>query len=162
MVHEAIRQRAGRSLPILMRRACAICGNGGTARHAFRCSQSSTRPILNDPQTGWFKSPGLAKILKLRVYGATRPGLLCTVEVTAGAGQASRVTKTVSVEFGAYAVPALHAPLQSGAVGHQPVEANPGVVSAHWGGDRSWIGSFPKAKRDAGAKRSRTGDGAGL
>lgn len=90
--------------------------------------------ILNDPQTGWFKSlKGLAKILKLRVYGATRPGLLCTVEVTAGAGQASRVTKTVSVEFGAYAVPALHAALQSGAVGHQPVEPNPGVVSAHWG-----------------------------
>lgn len=90
--------------------------------------------LLNDPQTGWFKSlKGLAKILKLRVYGATRPGLLCTVEVTAGAGHAARVTKTVSVEFGAYAVPALHAPLQSGALGHQSGESSLGVVFAHWG-----------------------------
>ena len=41
--------------------------------------------LLNDPQTGWFKSlKGLARILKLRVYGPTRPGLLCTVEVSAG------------------------------------------------------------------------------
>lgn len=90
--------------------------------------------LLNDPQTGWFKSlKGLARILKLRVYGATRPGLLCTVEVTAGAGQAARVTKTSSVEFGAYAVPALHAPLQSGALGSQFSELSAGVVFAHWG-----------------------------
>lgn len=90
--------------------------------------------LLNDPQTGWFKSlKGLAKILKLRVYGATRPGLLCTVEVTAGAGPASRVTKTVSMEFGAYAIPALHAPLQSGALGSEAVQARAGSVFAHWG-----------------------------
>jgi len=90
--------------------------------------------LLNDPQTGWFKSlKGLAKILKLRVYGATRPGLLCTVEVTAGAGPASRVTKTVSMEFGAYAIPALHAPLQSGALGSEAVQSRAGAVFAHWG-----------------------------
>lgn len=90
--------------------------------------------LLNDPQTGWFKSmKGLAKILKLRVYGATRPGLLCTVEVTAGAGPASRVTKTLSMEFGAYAVPALHAPLQSGALGSESVQSRSGSVFAHWG-----------------------------
>ncbi|MBS0171711.1 MAG: hypothetical protein JSR62_15285 [Nitrospira sp.] len=90
--------------------------------------------MLNDPQTGWFRSlKGLARILKLRVYGAMRPGLLCTVEVTAGAGHAGRVTKTVSVEFGAYAVPALHAPLQSGALGYPSTESNAGSVAAHWG-----------------------------
>ena len=90
--------------------------------------------LLNDPQTGWFKSlKGLAKILKLRVYGATRPGLLCTVEVTAGAGPASRVTKTLSMEFGAYAIPALHAPLQSGALGSEAVQSRAGAVFAHWG-----------------------------
>ncbi|MGC3973247.1 MAG: hypothetical protein QM771_02530 [Nitrospira sp.] len=90
--------------------------------------------LLNDPQTGWFKSlKGLAKILKLRVYGATRPGLLCTVEVTAGAGPASRVTKTLSMEFGAYAIPALHAPLQSGTLGSETVQSRAGSVLAHWG-----------------------------
>ncbi len=88
--------------------------------------------LLNDPQTGWFKSlKGLARILKLRVYGATRPGLLCTVEVTAGAGRASRVTKTLSVEFGVYAIPALHAPLQSGTLGSEAVQS--GSVLVHWG-----------------------------
>lgn len=102
--------------------------------------------LLNDPQMGWFKSlKGLARVLKLRVYGATRPGLLCTVEVTAGAGQAARVTKTVSVEFGAYAVPALHAPLQSGTLGNQSSEVGAGTVTAHWG-DMIVRGSahFPK------------------
>lgn len=90
--------------------------------------------ILNDPQTGWFKSlKGLSKILKLRVYGATRPGLLCTVEVTAGAGRDARVTKTLSVEFGAYAIPALHAPLQSGTVGSESTQTRSGAVLVHWG-----------------------------
>lgn len=90
--------------------------------------------LLNNPQTGWFKSlKGLARILKLRVYGATRPGLLCTVEVTAGAGRTSRVTKTLSVELGAYAIPALRAPIQSGALGSESVQSQPGSVIAHWG-----------------------------
>ena len=60
------------------------------ARHpdvVFDAANPQHDRLLNDPQTGWFKSlKGLARILKLRVYGATRPGLLCTVEVTAGAG----------------------------------------------------------------------------
>lgn len=100
----------------------------------FDAANTQHDRMLNDPQTGWFKSlKGLAKILKLRVYGATRPGLLCTVEVTAGAGQTGRVAKTVSVEFGAYAVPALHAPLQSGALGAPSAESSAGGVFAHWG-----------------------------
>jgi hypothetical protein len=90
--------------------------------------------LLNDPQTGMFKSlKGLARILKLRVYGAARPGLLCTVEVTAGAGHDFRVTKTLSVEFGAYAIPALHAPLQSGTLGSESAQARSGAVLVHWG-----------------------------
>jgi len=90
--------------------------------------------LLNEPHTGWFKSlKGLAKILKLRVYGATRPGLLCTVEVTAGAGPSARSAKTVRLEFGAYAVPALHAPLQSGTLGNEAVQFRSGSIFAHWG-----------------------------
>ena len=102
----------------------------GTAAHPdvlFDAANPQQDQLLNDPQTGWFRSlKGLAKILKLRVYGATRPGLLCTVEVTAGAGHASRVTKTLSIEFGAYAVPALHAPIQSGTVGAESVQSRSG------------------------------------
>lgn len=90
--------------------------------------------LLNDPQTGMFKSlKGLARILKLRVYGAARPGLLCTVDVTAGAGHGSRVTKTLSIDLGAYAIPALHAPLQSGTLGSESAQARSGAVLVHWG-----------------------------
>ena len=90
--------------------------------------------LLNDPQMGWFKSlKGLAKILKLRVYGPTRPGLLCTVEVTAGAGRNAHVTNTLSVELGTYAIPGLHAPVQSGTIGNASAQTKPGAVLAHWG-----------------------------
>ena len=125
----------------------------------FDAANPSTRPYTERSSNRMVQvSQGLAKILKLRVYGATRPGLLCTVEVTAGAGQASRVTKTVSVEFGAYAVPALHALCRAVQLIIN-LSTEPGVVSAHWGGDRSWIGSFSKAKARCRCKRSRTGDG---
>lgn len=100
----------------------------------FDAANPQHEGLLNDPQTGWFKSlKGLAKILKLRVYGATRPGLLCTVEVTAGAGPGARSAKTVRLEFGSYAVPALHAPLQSGTLGNEAVQSRAGSVFAHWG-----------------------------
>lgn len=109
-------------------------GTGDRPDVLFDATNPQQDRLLNDPQTGWFRSlKGLAKILKLRIYGATRPGLLCTVEVTAGADHASRVTKTLSVEFGAYAVPALHAPIQGGALGSESVLSQPGSVTAHWG-----------------------------
>ncbi len=109
-------------------------GTGHYPDVVFDAANPQHDQLLNDPQTGWFRSlKGLARILKLRVYGATRPGLLCTVEVTAGAGRASRVTKTLAVEFGAYAIPALHAPLQSGTLGMETVQSRPGSVLAHWG-----------------------------
>ncbi|MDR4478382.1 MAG: hypothetical protein R3B37_01355 [Nitrospira sp.] len=109
-------------------------GTGTSPDVVFDAANPQHDRLLNDPQTGWFKSlKGLARILKLRVYGATRPGLLCTVEVTAGAGHASRVTKTLSVEFGAYAVPALHAPIQSGMLGSESAQSRSNSVFAHWG-----------------------------
>ena len=109
----------------------------GTASHPdllFDAGNPLQDRLLNDPQTGWFKPlKGLARILKLRVYGATRPGLLCTVEVTAGAGRDARIAKTLAVEFGAYAIPALHAPLQSGTIGSESAQMRAGSVLAHWG-----------------------------
>ena len=111
-----------------------FAGTGASPDVVFDAAHAQHDRLMNDPQTGWFKSlKGLARILKLRVYGATRPGLLCTVEVTAGAGHTSRVTKTVSVEFGAYAVPALHAPIQGGTVGNESAPSSAGSVFAHWG-----------------------------
>src|SRR2546429_2024126 len=60
----------------------------GTADHpdlVYEASKPSDDRLLNDPAFGWFRSLGsLGRILKLKAYGPTRPGLLCTVEVTAG------------------------------------------------------------------------------
>jgi hypothetical protein len=89
--------------------------------------------MMNDPGRGWFRSlRGLAKILKLRVYGSMRPGLLCTVEVTAGAGKNARIKKTISVELGTFAIPALRAPLQATTVG-SATSSTKGSVLVHWG-----------------------------
>ncbi|TAJ22959.1 MAG: hypothetical protein EPO64_12385 [Nitrospirae bacterium] len=97
-------------------------------------SYDAARPaddrLLNDPGTGWFRSlRGLGRMLKLKVYGPSRPGLLCTVEVTAGVGG---LTKTLSVQLGANTIPPLRAAIQIGEGGGRASE-QPLSVWAHWG-----------------------------
>src|SRR5207249_10069694 len=85
----------------------------------------------NDPANGWFRSlRSLGRVLKLKVYGPTRPGLLCTVEITAGAAGA---TRTLSVQLGARRIPALRAGVQAdnGVVSRVPDGEAP--VWLHWG-----------------------------
>ena len=141
-----------------------VCGNGESSRRVFDAANPQHDRLLNDPQTGWFKSlNGLARILKLRVYGPTRPGLLCTIEVTAGAGQVSRVSKTLSIELGTYAIPALHAPLQSGTLGSESVQSRSGSILVHWG-DMKVRGQayFPRPDEASDQERVGGGDGASL
>ena len=69
----------------------------------------ATRPsddrLLNDPSAGWFRSlSSLGRIERVKVYGPTRPGLLCSVDVTATAKHLSR---TISLQLGALAIPTL-------------------------------------------------------
>lgn len=90
--------------------------------------------LMNDPQTGWFRSlRGLARILKLKVYGPVHPGLLCTVEVVTASGQGGTARNTVAVEFGAYSIPPLTAPVQTAGIRStlQPEGVVPMLV--HWG-----------------------------
>jgi|CXWL01.1.fsa_nt_gi hypothetical protein len=91
----------------------------------------SDERILNDPNTGWFRSlRGLGRILTLKVYGPVRPGLLCTVEVTAGVG---KVVRTVAFSLGARSIPPLHSAVEVGN-GGGPLQPFPLPVQAHWGG----------------------------
>ncbi|TLY13516.1 MAG: hypothetical protein E6K69_08905 [Nitrospirae bacterium] len=95
----------------------------------------ASRPVddrlLNDSANGWFRSlRSLGRILKLRVYGPTRPGLLCTDEVTAGA---AGTTRTLSVQLGARTIPPLRAAVQAGNGVMSRVPDGPAPVWLHWG-----------------------------
>jgi hypothetical protein len=107
----------------------------GTADHPdllLDASRPDDNQLLNHPEKGWFRSLGaLGRVLRLKVYGPVRPGLLCTVEVTASAGGISR---TSTVQLGARTIPALRAGVQlrtgptSASVGELPIQA-----LVHWG-----------------------------
>lgn len=89
--------------------------------------------LLNHPEGGWFRSlKGLARILKLRVYGPSRPGLLCTIDVTVAGGRHAGIIKTVSAELGSFSIPPLTAAFQGGGVVQQAMESVM-PVAVHWG-----------------------------
>jgi hypothetical protein len=95
----------------------------------------SARPednrLLNDPAVGWFRSlHALGRVRKLKVYGPSRPGLLCTVEITTGVGE---LVRTLSVQLGARTIPPVRAAIQIGGDGTSPPSDHPVSVWAHWG-----------------------------
>jgi hypothetical protein len=96
-------------------------------------ARSEDDRLLNDPEHGSFRSLGqLGKLLKLRLYGPTRPRLLCTVEVTASAGG---VVRTATLQLGARTIPAVRAGVQL-RTGRLMTSQNGGLplpIWLHWG-----------------------------
>jgi hypothetical protein len=93
--------------------------------------------ILNESRSGFPPSlRGLGRILKLRVYGPMRPGLLCTMDVTATTMDQPPVARTVRLQLGAIAIPAVRAAVQVGqGLGSlQPGGESP--IRVHWGDHR--------------------------
>lgn len=93
--------------------------------------------VLNEPRPGFNSSlRRLGRILMLRVYGPIRPGLLCTMDVTATTLDQTPIARTVRVQLGAIAIPAVRAAIQVGqALGNlQPGGESPILV--HWGDHR--------------------------
>lgn len=87
--------------------------------------------VLNDPAAGWFRSLGtLGRITRLAIYAPTRPGLLCTVEVTA---ETRRLTRTVAMQLAVRSWPAIRAGVQIGTNGPVGASAAPLPVFVHWG-----------------------------
>ena len=112
--------------------------------------------LLNDASTGWFRSlRGMARILKLQVYGPVRPGLLCTVEVVAAAGQGEHTKKTVSVEFGTYSIPPLRAAIQTAGIGPSSPLASPSSMLVHWGDLKSGGNVRMSSQEDVPEKTSQ-------
>lgn len=95
----------------------------------------ATRPAddnrLNDSTTGWFRSlSSLGRIERIKVYGPSRPGLLCSVDVTA---TAKHLTRTVSMQLGALTTPALRAAVQLGQGDVALPNGEPFPLWLHWG-----------------------------
>lgn len=87
--------------------------------------------LLNDPVDGWFRSlQSLGRIETLKVFGPTRPGLLCSVEVTA---KAKKHTRTVALQLGALVTPPLRAGVQVGNSGVALTSEVSLPVWVHWG-----------------------------
>lgn len=106
-------------------------GTGDRPDLVYDASLPAHDRLLNDPASGWFRSlQAIGRVLKLKVYGPTRPGLLCTVEVTTGVNNLSR---TVSVQFGSRTIPPLRSAAQVGIGGMGSASDSPLPVWAHWG-----------------------------
>ncbi len=120
----------------------------GTVDHpdlSLDASRPEDNRLMNDPVAGWFRAlRHLGRIVKLSLYGPARPGLLCSVDVTAEKGG---VARTESVQLGVRSLPVLRAGVQvgggriGGAVTSQGV---PLPLWVHWGdlkvtGD-AWLG----------------------
>ena len=106
-------------------------GTSATPDLLYDATQPGNDRILNDPVDGWFRSlHSLGRIQTLKVYGPTRPGLLCSVEVTANA---KHHTRTVALQLGALVTPPLRAGVQVGNSGVTLTSDAPLPVWVHWG-----------------------------
>ena len=121
----------------------------------FDASHPEHDALMNHPDTGWFRSMrGLARILKLKVYGPVHPGLLCTVEVVSASGKGETTKNTVSVEFGTYAIPPLTSAVQT--AGFQSAAPSDAVIplAVHWGDVKTHGDVLLSNRRDLPEKTS--------
>lgn len=93
--------------------------------------------VLNGSPSGFSGSlQDAGRLVKVKLYGPMRPGLLGTLEVTAEAAGPKPMARTIQVQLGGLAVPAVRAAVQVGkGLGtFQPGGESP--VRAHWGDQR--------------------------
>ena len=125
----------------------------------FVASQPDHDRLLNESTEGWIRSlRRLGRILHLKIYGPSRPGLLCTVEVTA---KASKVTRTISVQLAASSIPVIRAGIQVAKSSWPSVSGGkvPGWV--HWA-EMSLGGDTPLGPIDALPEKTGHADITGL
>jgi hypothetical protein len=97
----------------------------------YDATRAGDDSLLNDPSVGWFRGlSSLGSIQTLKIYGPTRPGLLCSVEVTA---KAKRHSRTISMQLGAVVTPPLRAGVQIGNNGSVPASSTSLPILVHWG-----------------------------
>jgi hypothetical protein len=93
--------------------------------------------VLNEPRPGFAPSlRRLGRILMLRVYGPMRPGLLCTMDVTATTLDQAPTARTVRVQLGAITIPAVRAAVQVGQALGSLQPGGESLILVHWGDHR--------------------------
>lgn len=89
--------------------------------------------ILNDPDSGAFKlMRGSGTVRLLKIYAPSRPGLLCTVEVTVETRHPIPFHQSLRVELEAIELPPLRAGMQSGKA-HRMISDGRSIGGVHWG-----------------------------
>ncbi|HJT19655.1 MAG TPA: hypothetical protein VJ746_04245 [Nitrospira sp.] len=93
--------------------------------------------ILNTPPSGFpVALRGLGRVTRMKLYRPLRPGLLATLEVTAATTGAKSMARTVQIQLGALAIPAVRAAVQIGrGLGSLQPNGESGV-RVHWGDQR--------------------------
>jgi hypothetical protein len=93
--------------------------------------------LLNDPSAGAFRAMiGSGTVRKLKIYAPSKPGLLCTVEVTVETQHRKPYRQSIGMQLEALDLPALRAGLQSGR--HLSlVPDNSSVGGVHWASVRA-------------------------
>ncbi|MCP9464902.1 MAG: hypothetical protein NNA25_08900 [Nitrospira sp.] len=88
--------------------------------------------LLNDPAVGFFRSmAGLGVIRRLAIYAPSKPGLLCTVEVTVETTHPKPVQQSISMQLEALELPVLRSGIRAG--GHLDLLSDDHFVSGvHW------------------------------
>ncbi|HXX74831.1 MAG TPA: hypothetical protein VEI50_06855 [Nitrospiraceae bacterium] len=100
-------------------------------------SNSADDRALNEPRPGSAPSMrGLGRILKLKVYGPMRPGLLCTMDVTATTTDQPSIARTVQVQLGAINIPPVRAAVQVGHALGTTQSGSESPILVHWGDHR--------------------------
>ncbi len=90
--------------------------------------------MLNDHRTGLFRAmQDLGLIEELRMYAPSRPGLLCTVDVTVSTKTSRSVRQSVVMQLAALDVPPLRAAVQVGQHLGAAQTGKESPVDVHWG-----------------------------
>ncbi|WP_447978138.1 hypothetical protein [Candidatus Nitrospira bockiana] len=109
--------------------ASQFTGSASNPDLVLNASLSTEDAWLNHPASGFLQGLNhLGRLETIKVYAPSRPGLLCTVEVTA---KAKAVRRTQSVQLGALTLPSVRAGVQVGRPPMPPLL--PLALWVHWG-----------------------------
>jgi hypothetical protein len=89
---------------------------------------------LSDAPTLLHGLQGFGTVQEIKLYGPTRPGLLCTVETSVTVSSNPPVRQSVMMQLAALEVPALQAAVQVGQHLGVAQSGNESMVAVHWGG----------------------------
>jgi hypothetical protein len=93
--------------------------------------------VLNSPPSGFpVALRGLGRLTRMKLYRPLRPGLLATLEVTAATTGGKSMGRTVQVQLGALAIPAVRAAVQIGRGSGVLQPGGESPVRVHWGDQR--------------------------